>query len=51
VVVLHKIHVTPDEIGELAAVETFKKEAPLVAEHLGFDDENVGNGGGYHIHG
>jgi hypothetical protein len=51
VVVLHKIHVTLDQLGELAAVETFKKEAALVAEHFGFDDEDVGDGGGYHIHG
>jgi hypothetical protein len=51
VIVLHKIHVTPDEISELATIETLKKEAPLVAEHFGFDDQDVGNGGGYHIHG
>ena len=50
VVVLDKIHATPDEISELAAFETFKKEAPLVAEHFGFDDENVGYGGVYHMH-
>jgi hypothetical protein len=48
---LHKIHVTPDQLGELAVVEAFKKEAALVAEHFGFDDKDVGNGSGYHIHG
>jgi len=48
--ILHKVHVPPDQIGELAAVEAFKKEATFVAKHLGFDDENFGNGGGDALH-
>jgi len=50
VIVLHKIHVTPGVLDELPAVESFKKEAALVAEHFGFDDEDVGDCGGDNFH-
>jgi len=45
VVVLHEIYVAADKVSKLLAVKIFKKEAPLISEHLGFDDEHVGDGG------
>jgi hypothetical protein len=42
-VVLNKIYVAPDQFGELAAVEAFKKETAIIAKHFGLDNNDIGN--------
>ena len=44
-VVLHEIDIESRQLGKPFPVETFKKESPIVAEYLGFDDQQVGDGG------
>jgi hypothetical protein len=46
VVVLHKVHIQASDMVEVLLVEAFKKEASAVAEHFGFEDEQVGDVGG-----
>ena len=42
-VVLHKIHITPDQISEQSSIVTFEKESAIIAKHFGFDDQQVGD--------
>ena len=46
VVVLHEIHVRTVGFIKSFLIGSFAKGAARVAEHFGFDDEKVGNGGG-----
>ena len=51
VVVLHKVKVQAGGFIEGFLVEAFVEEAACVAEHFGFDDEHVWDGGGGDVHG
>src|SRR5450756_1593557 len=42
VVVLHEIDIASGQLGKLLPIEAFEKEAAVVAEYLGFDDQQVG---------
>lgn len=51
-VVFHKIQVQASGFIKGSLIEAFIEESARVAEHLGFDDEDVGDGGGrYYLHG
>src|ERR1039457_3415038 len=50
VVVLHEIHITASQLGELAPIETFKKETAIITKYFGFDDQQVGDGGMNQFH-
>ena len=50
VVVLHKVQVQAGGMVEGFLVEAFEEETTGVAEHFGFDDEYVWNGGGGDFH-
>ncbi len=49
-VVLHEFALQPGGLLEGAGVEALKKEAARVTKNLGFEDENVGDGGGGGLH-
>lgn len=40
-VVLHEVDFPPEDFSKAAVVEAFKKEASLVAEHFGFENEDI----------
>lgn len=50
VIVLHELHGFADGFFKLRLVEAFEKEAAFVSEHLGFDEDDIGDGkwGGLH---
>ena len=50
VVVLHKIDIKAGSFVKGVLVEAFIEEATGVAKHLGFDDEDVWDGGGGDFH-
>lgn len=50
-VVLHEIRIAAGQLGEPAPVEALEKESSIVAIHLGFDDQHVGDGGVDQSHG
>ena len=50
-VVLHEVEVQAGGLVEGFLVEAFKEKTACVAEHFGFDDEDVGDGGGGYLHG
>src|SRR3989338_5327785 len=51
VIILHEVHLPSNKLGKLAPVETFKKEATIIAKHFGLNDQQVWNGGLNSFHG
>ena len=50
VVVLHEFTLEAGGLLEGPGVEAFEEEAAVVAEDLGFEDDDFGDGGGCRLH-
>jgi len=49
-IVLHKIHLPPDDLIKLALIETFKEKSALIAKNPGFQKKNIGYCQLYRLH-
>ena len=50
VVILHEVQVEPRQLGVSAAVMPLHKEPPLVAMHVGLNDQHAGQPGLMDLH-
>jgi hypothetical protein len=50
-IVLDELHVTTNLLTKFSRVPTFEEKAPLILEHLGLENQHVGNRRRlYHLH-